>query len=160
MSDTKIRTRKATQLLKEDHRKVKGLFSDYSELEEGANAGKMHLFMELKRELTIHGQIEEQIFYPVIQVLEDDDVETQDLVTEALAAHETVKALLHDLSSLTPEDAEFDEKIHELQERVIRHAEEEERDLFPRFEELDAEDQDDLSERLRQLKLDLTEDYQ
>jgi hemerythrin superfamily protein len=160
MSDTKIRTRKATQILKEDHQKVKGLFSDYAELGEGANAGKMHLFMELKRELTIHGQIEEELFYPAIQQLEEDDEETQDLVSDAVEAHSAIKGLLHELSSLTPEDEEFDAKIQVLKGRVLQHAEEEEQELFPCFDELEAEEQDDLSERLRQLKLDLTEEYE
>ena len=160
MSDTKIRTRKATQILKEDHQKVKGLFSDYDDLEEGASAGKMHLFMELKRELTIHGQIEEEIFYPAIQESEADDEETQDLVGDAIDAHSIIKKLLTELSSLTPEDGEFDAKIQELKGRVLQHAEEEEKELFPCFEELDQEEQDDLSERLRQLKMDLTEEYE
>ena len=160
MSDTKIRTQSATRILKEDHRKVKGLFSDYAALGEGSGAGKMHLFMELKRELTIHGRIEEEIFYPSIQQDEEDDPETQELLTEALEAHGVVKTLLHNLSSLTPEDEEFDAMIQALQECVVRHAEEEERELFPCFEHLASDEQDDLSERLRLLKLDLTEEYE
>jgi hypothetical protein len=43
---------------------------------------------------------------------------------------------------------------------VLRHAQEEETDLFPCFEHLDSEQQDDLSEHLRQLKVDLTEEYE
>jgi hemerythrin superfamily protein len=160
MSDTKIRTRNATHLLKEDHRKVRGLFSDYADLGEGSNAGKMHLFMELKRELTIHTRIEEEIFYPSIRRDEEDDHEAQQLLGEALEAHTIVKTLLHNLSSLTPEDEEFDAMIQVLQECVIRHAEEEERELFPCFEHLGSEEQEDLSERLRLRKLDLTEEYE
>jgi len=157
MSDTKIRTRKATQILKDDHDKVKGLLSEYGEQEEGANAGKIHLFMELKRELTIHGQIEEEIFYPAVQGHEEGDEET---VRVALEAHAALKELLHDLSSLTPEDEGFDAKIQELKELVLLHVEEEEKELFPCFEDLDSDEQDDLSERLRQRKLDLTEGYE
>src|SRR5689334_21790336 len=136
MSHTRIRTRKATDFLKEDHQKVRGLFSDYAELEEEAAAGKMHLFMELKRELTIHARIEEEIFYPAVQRHEEIEVETQERVADALEAHEVVRMLLHDLSSLTPEDGEFDAKIHALRERVLRHANDEERTLFPCFEHL------------------------
>jgi hemerythrin superfamily protein len=160
MSQTRIRTRKATQILKNDHEKVKALFSDYGDLEPGSNAGKMHLFMELKRELTIHGEVEEEILYPAIQRLEAEDDEIQEKVDGALEAHHIVRSLLHDLASLTPEDEGFDIKIQALQETVLRHAEEEERDLFPRFEHLDPEEQDDLSEQLRQRKLDLTEKYE
>jgi hemerythrin superfamily protein len=152
MTDTRIRIRKATRILKDDHEKVRGLFSEYGTLEEGSNAARMHLFMELKRELTIHGGIEEGIFYPAIQRRED--------VRDALEAHRIVRTLLQDLSSLTPEDDEFDLKIRALQEVVLRHAEQEERDLFPRFELLDPEEQDDLSEQLRLRKLDLMEKYE
>ena len=160
MSHTRIRTRKATEILRGDHQKVRGLFSDYAELEEEASAGTMHLFMELKRELTIHARIEEEIFYPSVQRHEEVDVETQERVADALEAHESVRMLLHDLSSLTPEDEEFDAKIHALRDRVLRHADDEERKLFPCFEHLDADEQDDLSERLRHRKLDLTEEYE
>lgn len=159
MSDTKIRIQKATQILKDDHRKVNDLFADYGDLGEGANAGKMHLFMELKRELTIHTEVEEEIFYPAIREHAQDD-ETRDIVAEAIEEHAIVKTLLQDLSSLTPEDEEFDVKIKALGERVLHHIEEEEKEIFPCFEDMQSEERDDVSERLRQRKLDLTEEYE
>src|SRR5262245_40018901 len=125
MSDTKIRSRKATQILKDDHEKVRALFAEYDELTEGSNAARMHLFMELKRDLTIHGEIEEEIFYPAIERREEEDAEIREKVNDALEAHQIVRTLLHDLASLTPEDQAFDAKIRALQECVLRHAEEE-----------------------------------
>jgi hemerythrin superfamily protein len=153
MSDTKIRIQKATQILKEDHEKVKELFAEYEDQGDLAHAGKMHLFLELKRELTIHAQIEEEIFYPSIQ-------ESGELVAKAIEEHALVKTLLEELSSLNPRDEEFDAKMKVLQENVLHHAKEEEKDLFPCFEELDEDERDAISERLRQRKMDLQGEYE
>lgn len=158
MSDTKIRTPKATQILKEDHQKVKEMFAEYDDLGDRAHAGKMHRFMELKRELTIHAQIEEEIFYPAIREIEDE--EASELVAEAGEEHAIAKQLLEEISSLTPRDEQFDAKMKVLQENVLHHAQEEEKEIFPFFEELDSDEQDAVSERMRQRKLDLSGEYE
>ena len=158
MSNTKIRTPKATQLLKEDHKKVKEIFGEYEDLGNRAHAEKMHLFMELKRELTIHAQIEEEVFYPAIR--EIDEEEAQDIVAEADEEHAIVTQLLEELSSLTPREEQFDAKMKVLQEHVLHHAQEEEKEMFPFFEELEADERESVSERLRQRKLDLAGEYE
>jgi len=160
MPDTKIRIQKATQILKEDHAKVKEIFEEYEDLGSRAHAGKMHRFMELKRELTIHAQIEEEIFYPAIRERGEEDEHARELVTEAIEEHAVVKTLLEELSSLTPRDEEFDAKMKVLQDNVLHHAEDEEKEMFPLFEELEAQEQEIVSERLRQRRLDLAGEYE
>ena len=153
MSDTKMRVRKATALLREDHRKVKKLFSEFEDLEDEDTTAKAELFEEIQRELTIHAQIEEEIFYPSMQQVQDEDV--QELLLEAHEEHKIVKTLLAELSELTPEDESFEAKMKVLIEGVKHHAEEEEESLFPAFDKLPKEKQDDISEKLRERKSDL-----
>ncbi len=151
MSDTRIRAQKATALLREDHRLVKGLFSDYEKSE--GRAKKQELFQKIHTELTVHAAIEEEVFYPAM--LELDDEECQDLLKEAHEEHQIVKTLLEELSAMDAEEEQFDAKVTVLGENVEHHAEEEEDEMFPFFDKLPKERQNEVSERLEALKQDL-----
>lgn len=121
--------RKATEILKEDHSKVKGLFKEYRGLEEdGVDDEKERLFGEIDRELTVHATVEEEIFYPAVKAL--DTEEPVDEVLEAREEHQIVKTLLGQLRGLTPGDETFDPKMRVLMEAVEHHAEEEEKEMF------------------------------
>lgn len=154
MSDTKIRVRKATALLREDHRMVRKLFSEYEGLDDGEEGRKGELFDAILKELTIHAQIEEDVFYPAMQSIEDDEV--QELVLEANEEHKVAKTLLAELSEMTPQDETFDAKMKVLIESVRHHAEEEEQDMFPSFDDLPKEIQDEVSDQLRIRKEELS----
>ncbi len=121
--------RKATDLLKEDHQKVKGLFKEFRGLEEDEDQEKGRLFEEIRRELTIHAKVEEEIFYPAVKKI--PEAEARRLVLEAGEEHAIVKTLLGQLESLDPGDEVFDAKMKVLMEGVEHHADEEESDMFP-----------------------------
>lgn len=156
MADTKIRVRKATDLLKEDHQIVKKLFSQAERLDAPRSMEKSKLFEAIKEELTVHAQIEEEIFYPAIERAEKDDAD--ELVKEAHEDHKIVKTLLAELSGLKPEDDTFDAKMKVLKENVLHHAQEEQNDIFPIFKTLDKAEQDRVSELLYARKRELQED--
>jgi hemerythrin superfamily protein len=151
MADTKLRVRKATQILQEDHQAVKKLFEDYDQ-EEGSE--RTSLFQEIKNLLTVHAQIEAEIFYPAIE--RSDDERAGELVQEAHEEHRLVQALLDELTRLIPGDASFHAKMKVLQENVLRHAEEEESEIFPLFQHLERAEQDRVSEMLQNRKHDLS----
>jgi hemerythrin superfamily protein len=155
MAGTKIRTPKATDLLQQDHEKVKELFEEYEDLDETDVTGRRMLFGTLKRELTVHAQIEEHVFYPAIAGLrEKGDAEA--LVREAQEEHKIVKTLLEELGHLNPEDKDFDAKMSVLCESVEHHADDEEKHLFRLFRKLDRERQDEISRTLWEMKQKLT----
>jgi hemerythrin superfamily protein len=121
--------RKATEILKEDHAKVKGLFKEYRGLEkEGEDREKQRLFGEIDRALSMHATVEEEIFYPAVKAL--DTEEPVEEVLEAREEHQIVKTLLGQLRDLTAEDETFDPKMKVLMEAVEHHAEEEEKEMF------------------------------
>ncbi len=129
MSGRTERDRKATEILKEDHSKVKELFKEYRGLEEnGEDEEKERLFGEIDRELTVHATVEEEIFYPAVKALGTE--EPVDEVLEAREEHGIVKTLLGQLRGLTPEDETFEPKMKVLIEAVEHHAEEEEKEMF------------------------------
>ncbi|HEX7899267.1 MAG TPA: hemerythrin domain-containing protein [Planctomycetota bacterium] len=152
MSDTKIRSQKATALLREDHREVKQMFSAYEKTE--VESEKAELFEQVKSALTTHAQIEEEIFYPALLGVEDE--ECQELLMEAQEEHKIVKTLLEELSGLDPSAEQFDAKVKVLGENVEHHAEEEEKEMFPFFEQLPKEQQDEVSKMLQERKEDLS----
>jgi iron-sulfur cluster repair protein YtfE (RIC family) len=156
MAGTKIRAQKATQMLKEDHRNVKKLFAKYEQLGDNARTLKTELFETIKDELTVHATIEEEIFYPSLEESEDPDA--REMINEAHEEHEIVKTLLEELSVLEAGSDEFDAKMKVLSENVEHHAQEEESEIFPVFNALPRDRQDDVAEDLRQRRLKLTQD--
>lgn len=155
MSDTNLRVRKATVLLRDDHRKVKMLFREFDKAEEAEDEGLMtEIFERLRDELSVHAQIEEEIFYPAIYDADDDEAVA--LVEEAHEEHRIVKQLLIEIGELPPSDAGFCAKMKVLKEGVLHHAKQEEHDIFPIFDELSRELRDEISDRLYDRKRELS----
>jgi hemerythrin superfamily protein len=154
MAETKIRARKATALLKEDHQKVKKLFKDYEACGDDEADEKSEIFQKIQKELEVHAQIEEEIFYPAIE--EGGEEEASELVKEAHEEHRIVKQLLEELSSMTPGDEDFDAKCKVLMDNTLHHAEEEESEIFKLFDKLDKDVRDMASEQLSERKRELS----
>jgi hemerythrin superfamily protein len=139
----------AFELLKADHKKVKGLFD---ELEAATGKAKLSVFNQIKSELELHTHIEETIFYPALEKPE----ETHDLTLEAYEEHKMVKTLLTELSGARTADGEWQAKAKVLRENVEHHVEEEENELFDKAddalsdEEIEALGQQMEAEKARQ----------
>ena len=115
----------ATAMLKADHKLVASLFSDYEVT--NSVAKKKQLVEEICKELTIHAQIEEEIFYPAVQKALKD----HELVPEAVVEHKTLKDLISEVKGVEPDGDMFDAKIKVLSEYVKHHVKEEEGEMFP-----------------------------
>ncbi|MEA2414218.1 MAG: hypothetical protein QOI58_875 [Thermoanaerobaculia bacterium] len=120
----------AIALLKEDHKKVKGLFADLekSSMRGGPRAQK--LVAQIDKELTIHTTIEEEIFYPAFR----DAVRSKDdkkMYFEAKEEHHVVKLVLPEVKEGGMAVEEFAAKCKVLKELVEHHADEEEKEMFP-----------------------------
>lgn len=120
----------AIALLKDDHKKVKGLFADLekSSMRGGPRAQK--LVAQIDKELTIHTTIEEEIFYPAFR----DAVRSKDdkkMYFEAKEEHHVVKLVLPEVKEGGMAVEEFAAKCKVLKELVEHHADEEEKEMFP-----------------------------
>jgi hemerythrin-like domain-containing protein len=140
----------AIAMLKEDHRRVRDLFQEYAAATDPQT--KRDLAEKAFIELEIHAQLEEHIFYPAVN--EESD-EGSELVQEAMQEHQKVKDLIVALREVELDQQEFDAKFRELMQNVEHHVEEEETQLFPLAEQELAEDLDDLSEEMQELKKEL-----
>ena len=119
----------AIELLTEDHKKVKKLFKEFDSLKEGkdSNDKKSTLVSEILMELTIHTQLEEEIFYPAVRAA----IENQDVMDEAEVEHAGAKELISQLETMSPGDDLYDAKVKVLSEYVEHHVKEEESEMFP-----------------------------
>src|SRR5438270_8953801 len=61
----------AIALLTQDHERVQKMFKDYEKLGDAASATRQKLAQQICEELTIHAQVEEEIFYPVVREIID-----------------------------------------------------------------------------------------
>lgn len=123
----------AIKLLKDDHREVKGWFKEYEALEEDTE--KQALADRICLALTVHTQIEEEIYYPATREAIDDD----DLLDEAEVEHASAKQLIAEIQSMKAGDRLFDAKVTVLGEYVDHHVEEEEKEMFPESRDSDLD---------------------
>lgn len=126
----------AIKLLKEDHEKVRGLLGQF---ENATGARREKLRVQIDRELKVHTQIEEEIFYPAYHeaARKKDD---QKLYYEALEEHHVVDLVLPEMKD-GENNEELKAKAKVLKELVEHHADEEEKDMFPRAKKLLSKDE-------------------
>jgi hypothetical protein len=141
----------ALDLLEADHQEVDGFFDEYENLEDAGEKEKLALKICLA--LTVHTQIEEEIFYPAAR----EAIEKAELIDEAIVEHASAKQLIAEIEEMDTGDELYDAKVKVLGEQVRHHVEEEEDELFPEIEssELDLEA---LGKKMAERKAALLED--
>ena len=153
MADTK--NQDAIALLKDDHRTVEKLFEDFEKA--SGDGRKQKLAEQICLELSVHAQIEEEIFYPAC----DGKVE-EDLLKESYVEHDGAKVLIAEIIGGGPKEDEFyDSKVQVLKEEIEHHVQEEEKPsegLFAQARKADL-DMKSLGERLAERKKELTEEF-
>jgi hemerythrin-like domain-containing protein len=146
----------AIELLKADHEKVRGLLSQLTETTKRAEKTRTQLLEQIRLELDVHTQIEEEIFYPAFKeaVGESDDEAT---VFEALEEHRAAGELvLPDLLATDVTSDRFSGRAKVLKELVEHHAQEEENEMFKTAREvLGREQLDELGVQMGARKKEL-----
>ena len=116
----------AIALLKADHEAVSQLFDEYEKTRSMPN--KKALVSEICIALSVHAQIEEEIFYPAVKSALKDKL----LVPEATVEHGGVKHLIAQLEGAEPDGEMYDAKVKVLSEYVKHHVKEEQNEMFPK----------------------------
>jgi hemerythrin superfamily protein len=152
MAETKPKD--AVALLKADHRTVEELFEKY---EKASGAGrKQTLAEQICMELSVHAQIEEEIFYPACEGKVEED-----LLKEAYVEHDGAKLLIAEIEAGEPSDEFYDAKVKVLSEQIEHHVKEEEQRLTGMFAQARKAglDMDALGEQLAARKAELIATY-
>ena len=147
----------ACELLDADHIAVKHLFVDYARLAvlpkaDATVAQRTALAIKICDELTVHAQIEEEIFYPALrEALPDADA----LVDEATEEHQQAKQLIADIRAEGQASPVMDTLVSELNVAIEHHVKEERDELFPRAKAAPDLDLDALGQQLLERQAEL-----
>ena len=145
----------AVALLKQDHRTVEDLFAQFEKA--SGDGRKQKLATQICLELSVHAQIEEEIFYPACEGKVEDE-----LLKEAYVEHDGAKLLIGEIIAGEPSDEFYDSKVKVLQEQIEHHVEEEEKRMEGLFSQARKAglDMDVLGEELAARKQQLTREFE
>jgi len=122
----------AIVLLKNDHKEIRKLFTQFEKAGENAHAAKGKLVDRMIELLTQHTYIENEVMYPEVRRLLPD---LEDDILESYEEHHVADVLVMELAALKPGDERFEAKTTVLIENVRHHMDEEEQDWFPKVRE-------------------------
>jgi hemerythrin superfamily protein len=142
------KAQEATALLKADHKLVSMLFEQYESAK--SSTKKKAIVAQICTELTVHAQIEEEIFYPQVK----EALKDKELIPEATVEHATLKELIAQIEDGEPDDELYDAKVKVLSEYVKHHVKEEQNEIFPKAKASKL-DMYALGEQLQQRKEEL-----
>ena len=145
----------ALDLLKEDHDKAKKLMTELAATTERAVKTRERTWTTLLKDLTIHENIEEEIFYPALHAHE----KLKDIVLEALEEHHLVDDIVEQLKDTPFDDEHWTAKFKVTKENVEHHIEEEEGPMFKAVRQaFSREELEELGTRMEQRKLEQMEE--
>ena len=144
----------AIVLLREDHRAVEELFEEFEKAE--GDGRKQKLAEEICLALSVHAQIEEELFYPACEGKVEED-----LLKESYVEHDGAKVLIAEIIAGGPDDEFYDSKVKVLSEEIEHHVEEEEKPKTGVFAQARDSDIDlaTLGEQMAARKQELTEQF-
>jgi hemerythrin-like domain-containing protein len=151
------RGKDAIALLKEDHEKVRGLLARLEKTTERAGDTREELLAKIAAEIKIHTTIEEEIFYPAYReaVSKREDAK---LYQEALEEHHVADTVLMELGESDTGSDVFSAKSKVLKDVVEHHAQEEEKQMFPRARRaMETAELKELGSRMEERKREMQE---
>ena len=146
----------ACELLDADHLAVKHLFVEYARLATASPresaAQREALATRICDELTVHAQIEEEIFYPALRQAVPD---AADIVDEGIEEHGEAKALIARIRDEGSAGEAMDALVAQLARAVEHHVKEERDELFPKAKAAAGMDLAAIGQQLRDRQQEL-----
>ena len=140
----------ATDMIRADHMQVVEIFRQYQL--DGSPSQRQSLVSCVLVALEIHARLEEEIFYPAMQLALGDS----DLLRKSLPEHEAMHQLIIRLRTTTATAPEYNENFLELMNVVMHHVADEETRLLPEAERTLGPELETLGARMTMRRIDLT----
>lgn len=141
--------------LKADHEKVKKLLGQLEKSNEKNPDRRVKLLGQIEQEIKVHTQIEEEIFYPAYREAAEKK-DDRKLFYEAAEEHGVVDMYMPKIKGANPGSEEFGAQAKVLKDLIEHHAEEEEKEMFPKARKLmDRSELVELGDRLAARKRQL-----
>jgi hypothetical protein len=125
------------QIIQTSPIKANELFDKLVDTSDTAVKTRERLFGDLKEELELLVNLEEQHLFPVLR----KHKETRDLVHEALNDNKQTKALLDELERTPKNNGQFARKVADLRKVFQRHVRDEKKELLPTVLKVLSEDE-------------------
>ena len=119
----------AIVLLKDDHKEIRKVFTDFGKAGDNAVVTKGKLVDKMIELLTVHTYIENEVMYPRVRELLPD---LEEDVLESYEEHHVADVLVLELAAMHADHERFTAKTTVLIENVTHHMDEEEQDWFPK----------------------------
>ena len=118
----------AVDILKDDHRHVKGLFDSYATLcaDDASGSEKSAMAGAICLALSIHAQVEEELFYPAVRAALGERA----MLDLAEVEHSSAKDLISRISAMRPPDPLYDALVAQLGRIIELHVRMEEDLVF------------------------------
>lgn len=137
-----------TTMIRMDHTHVLTIFHQYRQ---GSRAEvKRGLVQAACMALEIHAQLEEEIFYPAVAELSDNE-----LFKKNVPEHDEMRRLMTLLRSMEPTDVRYDDTFMELMRNVMHHVADEETLMLPEAERLLRDHLGELGLRMTRRRMQL-----
>lgn len=151
---SKAKRQDAIHLLASDHDEVEKLFKQFQKLKQDGTR-KSDVVHRICTALTVHAEIEEEIFYPAMRdALSDKD---ESLMDEAAIEHETIRNLVEEIADSGNDDEMLSARMKVLCEYVTHHVKEEEGKIFPKAKKARL-DLNELGAELLERKMELMDE--
>jgi hypothetical protein len=138
-----------TNMIRLDHTHVLTAFHQY---EIGSSPRlKKGLADNVCLAIEIHAQLEEEIFYPALRVVADNE-----MLRKSTPEHDEMRGLIARLRNMPVEDPAFDDTFFQLMRHVMHHVADEETLLLPAAERLLPEQLADLGAQMTKRRLELS----
>ena len=130
MPKAKRKTPNAIELLEKDHEYVRQAYRRFEKMDHEDRAAVGALVSQVCAALEAHARLEEEVFYPAVREVLDDE----ELMHEAEIEHEFAKTLIQRLKRMKPADARYLPTFTVLCEYFMHHAKEEETEIFAKVQ--------------------------
>lgn len=138
-----------TNMIRLDHTHVLSAFHQY---EIGSSPRlKKGLVDNVCLAIEIHAQLEEEIFYPALRVVADNEI-----LRKSTPEHDEMRGLVSRLRNMPVSDPAFDDTFFELMRHLMHHVADEETQLLPAAERLIPDQLQELGARMTRRRLELT----
>ncbi|HEY0823172.1 MAG TPA: hemerythrin domain-containing protein [Ramlibacter sp.] len=137
-----------TNMIRLDHTHVLTAFHQY---EIGSSERlKRGLVDNVCLAIEIHAQLEEEIFYPALRVVADNEI-----LRKSTPEHDEMRGLISRLRNMPVSDPAFDDTFFELMRHVMHHVADEETLLLPAAERLLPDQLSELGAQMTKRRLEL-----
>lgn len=138
----------ATNMIRLDHTHVMSTFHQYRP--DSPSRVKKGLANTLCTALEVHAQLEEEIFYPAMRAVTQNDV-----IAKSLEEHQEMRRLIGQLRQMEPDTTGYDETVADLMRDVMHHVADEETLVLPEAERLLADQLGELGMQMTKRRLQL-----